>query len=124
LVEGEAGTGASALFEGARFEPHAVQAARLVMAESPHRLTMPVLLMTFVGPRSYTGEDAAELLVPGSPVLLERVLARLASQAGVRGAAPGEFSARAYLNEKLTIEQAEGVAALISAQSEAELAAA
>src|SRR5690606_10734140 len=108
----------------ARFAPHVIQTARFVMAESPRRLTLPVLLMTFVGPRSYTGEDAAEFLVPGSPVLLERVLARLASQPGVREAAPGEFSARAYLNEKLTLEQAVGVAALLSAQSEAELAAA
>src|SRR5690606_26740762 len=108
----------------ARFAPHVIQTARFVVTEAPRRLTLPVRLMTFVGPRSYTGEDAAEFLVPGSPVLLERVLARLTSAPGVREAAPGEFSARAYLNEKLTLEQAEGVAALIAAQSDGELAAA
>lgn len=124
LIEGDPTTGAPAIFENARLEPHAVQSARFVVSESPRRLTLPVLLMTFVGPRSYTGEDAAELLVPGSIVLLERVLARLASIPGVREAGPGEFSARAYLNGKLTLEQAEGVAALIGAQSESELAAA
>jgi tRNA modification GTPase len=88
------------------------------------RLSLPVLLLTSHAPRSYTAEDTAEILFPGSPALVERVLARLTSFPGVRLATPGEFTARAYLNGKLTLDQAEGVAATIAADSDAQLAAA
>jgi tRNA modification GTPase len=80
--------------------------------------------MTFVGPASYTGEDSAELILPGNPDVVRRVLDDLTAHAGVRHAGPGEFSARAFLNGKLTLEQAEGVAATISARTAAELDAA
>jgi tRNA modification GTPase len=88
------------------------------------RLDLPVLVLRYDAPRSFTGEPVAELVIPGNPNLIERVLARLTSQPGVREAQPGEFSARAYLNGKLTLAQAEGVAATIAAHSERELAAA
>ncbi len=83
-----------------------------------------VLVARYAAPRSYTGEDAAELLLPGNPALLERVLARLVAfegGGGVRLAEPGEFTARAYLAGKLTLDQAEGVAATISAESDEQL---
>jgi tRNA modification GTPase len=86
--------------------------------------SLPCLAMWFAGPRSFTGEDVAELLVPGNPVLVERIIAILLAHEGVRYARPGEFSARAYLAGKLTIEQAEGIAAGIAAQTDAQLAAA
>ncbi|MCC6322006.1 MAG: 50S ribosome-binding GTPase [Phycisphaerales bacterium] len=87
---------------------------------------LPCWAMRGLGPRTYTGEDALELLVPGNPLVLERVLGRLCGLrgGGVREATPGEFSARAYLNGKLTIEQAEGVAAAIAAQNERQLGSA
>lgn len=85
---------------------------------------LPVLVATYRGPASYTGEDGAELLLPGNPLLLERVLAHLLDLPGVRLAEPGEFTARAYLNERLTLDQAEGVAATIAARGEEQLRAA
>lgn len=87
-------------------------------------LSLPILLIGARAPRSYTGEDAAEILLPGNPALVDRVLARLTSVSGVRLATPGEFTARAYLNGKLSLDQAEGVAATIAAQNENQLAAA
>ncbi len=87
-------------------------------------LELPLLVIRYDPPRSYTGEAMAELVIPGNPILIERVLARLTAEPDVREAGPGEFSARAFLNGKLTLAQAEGVAAAIAAASERELAAA
>ncbi|MBC7772596.1 MAG: 50S ribosome-binding GTPase [Pyrinomonadaceae bacterium] len=87
-------------------------------------LPLPTLLLIYPAPRSYTGEHSAELLLPGNPALIERVLAALLSHPGVREASPGEFSARAYLAGKMTLAQAEGVAATIAARNDDELAAA
>jgi tRNA modification GTPase len=86
--------------------------------------TLPILLATYRAPASYTGEDSAELLIPGNPHLVERILSLLTGLPGVRHATPGEFTARAYLNERLTVDQAEGVAAAISAESAEQLRAA
>lgn len=99
-----------------------VHAGRIRMAERGP--TLPVLLLRFPGPGSYTGEDSAEFLLPGNPLLVERVVAVLAAQPGVREATPGEFSARGYLNGRMSIAQAEGVAATIAARNSAELDAA
>ncbi len=92
-----------------------------VTAES---LMLPILVAMYPSPRSYTGEASAELLVPGNPRLIERVICGFTTQRGVREATPGEFSARAYLNGRLTLAQAEGVAATIAARNDDELAAA
>lgn len=85
--------------------------------------TLPGLLLLARAPRSYTAQDGAELLVPGHPRLAERVLDALLD-AGARRATPGEFSARAHLAGRLSLEQAEGVARLIAAERDDELAAA
>jgi len=86
--------------------------------------TIPALAVTFRGPRSYTGQDAAELQVPGHPALLERLLLRATRYGSVRLAEPGEFTLRAFLNGKLDLTRAEGVAATVSAASAAQLKAA
>lgn len=85
---------------------------------------LPCLATVFRGPRSFTGEDSAELLLPGSSAVIERVMAAILRLPGTRAALPGEFSARAYLSGKLTIDRAEGIAASIAAQSTAQLEAA
>lgn len=85
---------------------------------------LPVLVSAFRAPASYTGEDSAEILLPGSPHLLERVLAGITALEGVRSAAPGEFTARAYLNDRMTLDRAEGVAAMVAAEDEAQRQAA
>lgn len=85
---------------------------------------LPASVLRFDAPRSFTGEDAAEIVLPGNPLLIERVIAMLCAEPGVREAQPGEFSARAYLKGKLGLEQAEGVAALIASRTDEDLAAA
>lgn len=88
-------------------------------------LEIPVLCVLFVAPASYTGQDVLELALPGNPVLVERVIGALISTGdAVRRAEPGEFSARAFLHGKLTLEQAEGVAGVIAARTGEQLDAA
>jgi tRNA modification GTPase len=76
------------------------------------------IALFFPGPASYTGEDVLELQGHGGPVVLQRVLRRCL-ELGARLAEPGEFSRRAFLNDKLDLAQAEGVADLIDAATEA-----
>ena len=71
----------------------------------------------FQAPHSYTGEDVLELQGHGGPVVLQRLLKRCLA-IGARLAEPGEFSKRAYLNGKMDLAQAEGVADLIDAATE------
>ncbi len=75
------------------------------------------LALYFPAPHSYTGEDVLELHGHGGPVVLHRLLKRCLSL-GARVADPGEFSKRAYLNGKMDLAQAEGVADLIDAATE------
>lgn len=78
------------------------------------------LAIHFPAPHSYTGEDVLELQAHGGPVLLQLLLARcLQVQPGLRLAAPGEFTERAFLNDKIDLAQAEAVADLIDASTEA-----
>ena len=76
----------------------------------------------FKGPHSYTGEDVLELQGHGGPIVLQLLLARVleaGAELGLRLAEPGEFTRRAYLNDKLDLAQAEAVADLIDASTEA-----
>ncbi|MFM7709280.1 MAG: tRNA uridine-5-carboxymethylaminomethyl(34) synthesis GTPase MnmE [Ferruginibacter sp.] len=77
-----------------------------------------VLLSLFKAPNSYTGEDSIEISTHGNPLILQKVLDALVQQ-GARMAQPGEFTQRAFLNGKLDLAQAESVADLIHADSEA-----
>ncbi|MDH1264914.1 tRNA uridine-5-carboxymethylaminomethyl(34) synthesis GTPase MnmE [Pseudomonas sp. GD03944] len=75
------------------------------------------LALFFPGPNSFTGEDVLELQGHGGPVVLDLLL-RHCLQLGARLARPGEFSERAFLNDKLDLAQAEAIADLIEASSE------
>jgi len=77
------------------------------------------LVLWFPGPASYTGEDTAELHLHGGRAVVEAVSERLA-QVGLRPAEPGEFTRRAFQNGKLDLAQAEAVADLVDAESEAQ----
>src|SRR5512138_307199 len=80
------------------------------------------LAIHFPAPHSYTGEDVLELQAHGGPVVLQLLLARCleaGAAMGVRVAQPGEFTQRASLNDKLDLAQAEAVADLIDASTEA-----
>ncbi len=76
------------------------------------------IALSFPAPHSYTGEDVVELQAHGSPILLQQLLQRCL-KLGARTARPGEFTERAYHNHKLDLAQAEAVADLIAAGSEA-----
>jgi tRNA modification GTPase len=80
--------------------------------------TLPATALLFPAPASYTGEDCVDLLLVDNPWLVEQVIAALLSQPETRAAEPGEFSARAYLAGRLTLDQAEGIAALIAARNQ------
>ncbi|MGI9331189.1 MAG: tRNA uridine-5-carboxymethylaminomethyl(34) synthesis GTPase MnmE [Gammaproteobacteria bacterium] len=76
------------------------------------------ILLFFPGPGSFTGEDVIEIQVHGGSVICELLLERLL-QLGARLATPGEFSRRAFLNDKLDLSQAEAIADLIDSRSRA-----
>jgi len=81
-----------------------------------------LIAIYFVAPASFTGEDVLELQCHGGPQLLELVIKRcleLGKDSGLVMAEPGEFTLRAYLNNKIDLAQAEAIADLIDAQSEA-----
>ena len=73
-------------------------------------------VLVFPGPDSATGEDVLEIHLPGSPPVVESVLAGFHAE-GVQPAAPGEFTRRAFLNGKLDLTQAEAVADLVEAET-------
>ncbi|MES2937462.1 MAG: tRNA uridine-5-carboxymethylaminomethyl(34) synthesis GTPase MnmE [Pseudomonadota bacterium] len=79
------------------------------------------LAIFFPAPHSYTGEDVLELQAHGGPVVLQLLLARCleaGAAAGLRVAEPGEFTRRAFLNDKIDLAQAEAIADLIDASTE------
>ena len=75
------------------------------------------LMLYFKGPNSFTGEDVIELQAHGSPVVLD-MLTKQCLLLGARLARPGEFSERAFLNDKIDLTQAEAIADLIQASSQ------
>ncbi|MFA5488947.1 MAG: tRNA uridine-5-carboxymethylaminomethyl(34) synthesis GTPase MnmE [Candidimonas sp.] len=80
------------------------------------------IVLYFKGPHSYTGEDVLELQGHGGPAVLRRLLKHCLEVGGLHGlrhAEPGEFTQRAFLNDRLDLAQAEAVADLIDASSEA-----
>jgi tRNA modification GTPase len=101
----------------------------------PDRHGVPIdhgLALFFPGPHSFTGEDVLELQGHGGPVVLQLLLARCLEAAalpnietgvaclhGLRVAKPGEFTERAFLNDKIDLAQAEAIADLIDASTEA-----
>ncbi len=78
------------------------------------------LVLWFPGPASFTGEDMVELHVHGSRAVLREVIEAVLSLPGTRLAEPGEFARRAFENGKLDLTEVEGLADLISAETEAQ----
>jgi tRNA modification GTPase len=76
-----------------------------------------VLVAVYRGPKSFTGEDGAEISCHGSPLIVRRVLALL-NGAGFRFAGPGEFTIRAFINRKLDLTQAEAVNEVVRAKTD------
>jgi tRNA modification GTPase len=91
-------------------------AAYLAFKEADGSLIDRGIAIYYTAPHSYTGEDVLELQAHGGPALMQLLLARCIAL-GARQAGPGEFTRRAYLNDKLDLAQAEAVADVISAAS-------
>ncbi|MGY5613849.1 tRNA uridine-5-carboxymethylaminomethyl(34) synthesis GTPase MnmE [Vibrio brasiliensis] len=86
-------------------------------AEDGSQLDQGIALF-FPNPHSFTGEDVLELQGHGGPVVMDMLIKRILKISGIRTARPGEFSERAFLNDKLDLAQAEAIADLIDASSE------
>jgi tRNA modification GTPase len=99
---------------------------------SYRRLTDPVsggvldeaLILWFPGPKTATGEDLAELHLHGGRAVVAAVLASLSQVNGLRPAEAGEFTRRAFENDRIDLAQAEGLADLLAAETESQRAAA
>ena len=89
-------------------------AAYLPFMDADDQLIDRGIAIYYAAPNSYTGEDVLELQAHGGPALLQILLGRCLAL-GARQAAPGEFTRRAYLNEKMDLAQAEAVADVINA---------
>jgi len=107
-----------AALAGALPPPRVARHVRFRDPESSEELDDGVALW-FPAPHSVTGEDVAEFHVHGSRAVLAAVMAGL-SRRGLRLAEPGEFTRRAFLNDKLDLTQAEAVADLAAAETEAQ----
>ena len=86
------------------------------VTEGPRQVLDRGIALYFPAPHSFTGEDVAELQAHGGPVVLDLLLQEII-RLGARLARPGEFSERAYLNNKLDLTQAEAIADLIDSSS-------
>jgi tRNA modification GTPase len=97
--------------------PQRLYYGRIIDLESDETLD-DGLLACMRGPHSYTGEDVAEINAHGAPVILQRIVAA-ALALGARAAEPGEMTLRAFLHGRIDLAQAEAVADLIAAESDA-----
>ena len=110
---------ADSLFRG-RARPSATVGGRFLYGQFVNKggeVLDEGLCLVFRSPHSYTGEDVAEMQSHGSPAVLAEVLAA-ALNAGARAAGPGEFTLRAYLDERMDLAQAEAVLNLVNSQTE------
>lgn len=90
----------------------------LPFKDTDHSIIDRGIALFFKGPESFTGEDVLELQAHGGSVVLDMLLKTVLKNNNVRIAQPGEFSERAFLNDKIDLTQAEAIADLIDASSE------
>lgn len=113
---------ASAIFKGNtrpdEMKTHTVQHGKIIGENNV--LIDDVLLTLFRAPKSYTGEDVIEISYHGNPLIGQKIIELLIKES-VRLAEPGEFTKRAFLNNKIDLAQAEAVADVISSRTDASL---
>lgn len=102
---------------GLKLQPRHAHYCHFTDTAGQQRLDSGITLL-FPAPNSFTGEDVVELQGHGGPVILD-LLVRACCALGARPARPGEFSERAYLNDKIDLAQAEAIADLINSSTEA-----
>ncbi len=79
-----------------------------------------VLVLAFKGPNSFTGEDVVEIHCHGGMAVIEKIMTTLCAHEHVRPAVQGEFSRRAFMNGKMSLLQAEGIADIVASETEAQ----
>ena len=117
-LSGPGTRGALETLAGPRIRPRRAS-LRTLRAPAGGEVLDQALVLWFPGPASYTGEDSGELHLHGGRAVIERVMAALGGL-GLRHAEPGEFTRRAFENGKLDLSQAEAVADLVDAETEAQ----
>lgn len=90
------------------------------VSDSDDDMIDDVLITIFKAPNSYTGEDSVEISTHGNPIIAKKIL-ELLTRNNIRLAEPGEFTRRAFLNNRLDLSQAEAVADVIASHTEASL---
>ena len=121
-VSGPAALPAAAALAGDLPEPR--RASLRALRDGEGALLDRALVLVFPGPNSATGEDLVELHCHGGRAVTTAVIAALLAQAGVREAMPGEFTRRALAQGRIDLAQAEGLADLLEAETEAQRRAA
>ncbi|MBD3271459.1 MAG: tRNA uridine-5-carboxymethylaminomethyl(34) synthesis GTPase MnmE [Elusimicrobia bacterium] len=109
------------VFRPAGTEPHKKIRSHIAtpgMIRTAHHVLDQAMALYMKAPKSFTGEDMVEFTTHGSPLVLKNILSLLIER-GARIAEPGEFTKRAYLNGKMDLAQAEAVAELIRAKTDA-----
>ena len=114
-VSGPQATGVPEMFGAKTVLPR--QAQRRWLKDRGGNFIDEVMMIAFVGPLSATGEDVTEIHCHGSPAVVEDILNHLAATSGFRLAEAGEFTRRAFDNNKTDITAAEGLADLIDANT-------
>jgi tRNA modification GTPase len=99
-------------------DSHTIHYGKIISRD--RELIDDVLVSVFKKPNSYTGENAVEINTHGNPLIAQKIIKLLISE-GVRLAEPGEFTKRAFLNDRLDLLQAEAVADVINSRTEASL---
>lgn len=100
--------------------PHARRAALMRLRDGAGDLIDQGLTLFFPGPASFSGEDCAEFHLHGGKAVVDALLRRLGELPGLRQAEAGEFTRRAFLNGKIDLTGAEGLADLIAAETAAQ----
>ena len=121
-VSGPAALDAAAALAGALPSPR--RASLRALRDAAGALLDRALVLVFPGPASATGEDLVELHCHGGRAVTAAVIAALLAHEGVREAEPGEFTRRALMNGRIDLAQAEGLADLLKAETEAQRRAA
>lgn len=118
LSGSEAVTVVNALFPSKDLVKQASHTLHVGFLQEGETVLDEVVVSLYKAPRSYTGEDIVEISCHGSPYILQQVI-HACIQQGARLATQGEFTQRAFLNNKMDLAQAEAVADLIAADTEA-----
>ena len=121
-VSGPDAGGALRQFTGREVEPRRPSVAKLRGADGA--LLDEALILWFPGPATATGEDLAELHCHGGRAVVAAIEAELGAMPGLRKAEPGEFTRRAFANGRIDLAEAEGLADLLSAETELQRSAA